>query len=599
MKFKQFGIYGIYFSIQFLNISTSVFIKAENINREQSLKNQNSELENDKKDLGYCCFQGTIADSCCKYESVESMNKNLSVILNDLVQTTYFRYYKVDLWRECPFWPDAGLLCTSERCSVPSVDKNKIPEEWNFETLGKVNKLSVFNDLSMFHSCDYSSKDFCIFDEESEGLRYVDLPTNPERFTGYQGEPANRVWASIYSENCFGVPSHNKEAESCTEKRVFFKLISGLHTSINTHVCYDWLDTKTGVWSPNLDCFIWKVGKFPDRIENLYLNYAIYIRAISKISDYLANYHFCNGSKEEDLRVTKLVRKVTDITNQYPPTFDESKFFSSPETKDLINDIRFQFRNVSRIMDCVSCEKCRLWGKIQITGLGTALKVLFSMNGDLQNISLKRTEIVSLINAFAKLSQSINIIEEFRTKWKKRDEEEIALKKKYFESVTDEISKKLKLNEIITKLKLNGVVAKLSEVAIKLKLYNVILKLDELVYNLKQFELSNRLFEFKDKAVIYSSAKLDVVLTKIQDILKDQNLMDDTETEDRNRIILLMFGALITILIGVLMVVRLFYNIIYNKFIHTHHHRHNFQSYHHYHKYADHNKNVKTFKKEN
>jgi len=42
------------------------------------------------------------------------------------VHTTFFRYYKVDLWKECQFWPDAGLLCTSERCSVPSVDKDKI-----------------------------------------------------------------------------------------------------------------------------------------------------------------------------------------------------------------------------------------------------------------------------------------------------------------------------------------------------------------------------------------------------------------------------------------------------------------------------------------
>jgi len=29
-------------------------------------------------------------------------------------------------------------------------------------------------------------------------------------------------------------------------------------------------------------------------------------------------------------------------------------------------------------MDCVACEKCRLWGKLQVTGLGTALKILFA-----------------------------------------------------------------------------------------------------------------------------------------------------------------------------------------------------------------------------
>lgn len=36
----------------------------------------------------------------------------------------------------------------------------------------------------------------------------------------------------------------------------------------------------------------------------------------------------------------------------------------------------------SAVMDCVGCEKCRLWGKLQVSGLGTALKILFSVNDD-------------------------------------------------------------------------------------------------------------------------------------------------------------------------------------------------------------------------
>ena len=38
-------------------------------------------------------------------------------------------------------------------------------------------------------------------------------------------------------------------------------------------------------------------------------------------------------------------------------------------------ELRLHFRNVSAVMDCVGCEKCRLWGKLQTLGLGTALKV--------------------------------------------------------------------------------------------------------------------------------------------------------------------------------------------------------------------------------
>ena len=41
-------------------------------------------------------------------------------------------------------------------------------------------------------------------------------------------------------------------------------------------------------------------------------------------------------------------------------------------------EFQSHFKNVSRIMDCVGCDKCKLWGKLQVQGVGTALKVLFS-----------------------------------------------------------------------------------------------------------------------------------------------------------------------------------------------------------------------------
>lgn len=30
------------------------------------------------------------------------------------------------------------------------------------------------------------------------------------------------------------------------------------------------------------------------------------------------------------------------------------------------NDFKAHFKNISRIMDCVGCSKCRLWGKLQV-----------------------------------------------------------------------------------------------------------------------------------------------------------------------------------------------------------------------------------------
>lgn len=66
-------------------------------------------------------------------------------------------------------------------------------------------------------------------------------------------------------------------------------------------------------------------------------------------------------------------------------------------------------------MDCVGCDKCRLWGKLQVQGMGTALKILFSGDDPGPNSTLdanrknrfqmRRTEIVSLLNAFGRYNR--------------------------------------------------------------------------------------------------------------------------------------------------------------------------------------------------
>ena len=33
-------------------------------------------------------------------------------------------------------------------------------------------------------------------------MTYVDLKLNPERYTGYTGPSARRIWEAIYQENC-------------------------------------------------------------------------------------------------------------------------------------------------------------------------------------------------------------------------------------------------------------------------------------------------------------------------------------------------------------------------------------------------------------
>jgi ERO1-like protein beta len=99
------------------------------------------------------------------------------------------------------------------------------------------------------------------------------------------------------------------------------------------------------------------------------------------------------------------------------PSFDESRMFdpSDPTIIGLKGEFRERFRNVSRIMDCVGCDKCRLWGKLQTSGYGTALKVLFEFDPEKsEEFHLRRTELVSLIVTLQRLSHSIWAVGQFR-----------------------------------------------------------------------------------------------------------------------------------------------------------------------------------------
>lgn len=64
------------------------------------------------------------------------------------------------------------------------------------------------------------------------------------------------------------------------------------------------------------------------------------------------------------------------------------------------------------MFDCIGCDKCRFNGKVQIKGLGTAMKILFS-NPDKAVNKLTKIEIISLINLLNKLSESIEYYENF------------------------------------------------------------------------------------------------------------------------------------------------------------------------------------------
>ncbi|KAL4883739.1 endoplasmic reticulum Oxidoreductin 1-domain-containing protein [Aspergillus karnatakaensis] len=303
--------------------------------------------------------------------------------------------------------------------------------------------------------CD--DRDYCVPEDEGASGKgdYVSLVDNPERFTGYAGMGANQVWDAIYRENCFLKPVPELEQSSfppmgglgglqagglqavqdfrnvlqkeskrpdllpldneCVEKRVFHRLISGMHASISTHLCWDYLNQTTGQWHPNLQCFKERLHDHPERISNLYFNYALVSRAVSKLRKHLEGYTYCISDPAQDQQTKEKVSLLTSTLAERPQIFDENVMFQDPSAIGLKEDFRNRFRNVSRLMDCVGCDKCRLWGKLQVNGYGTALKVLFeydeTKNGE--NPSLRRTELVALVNTLGRISHSIAAVRSF------------------------------------------------------------------------------------------------------------------------------------------------------------------------------------------
>ncbi|PWN47814.1 endoplasmic oxidoreductin [Violaceomyces palustris] len=435
-----------------------------------------------------CRPTGKIDDACCDFETVEDINQRFFDGLELIRTRDFFKYYKVDLFKDCPFWVENGL-CMNRACGVETSDESEIPPEYRTSRLSLVSTASSseVSPVGSDSSCSCSSRNFCHLDDEnSSGAVYVDLLKNPERFTGYAGPSANRVWKSIYEENCFGgvkfieparplstggsgfigseslssssslgssisssssssngfsslvaslqAPLDSGDSEQCLEKRVFYRVISGLHASISIHICNEFLDQRTGEWAPNLECFITRIAEHPERLQNVYFNYVLILRALARLGDESQSFSLRKGDEIEDVQTRKELSSLIQSAKDCPPTFDEGQMFVGKGAMELKEEFRQHFRNVSSIMDCVGCDKCRLWGKLQINGLGTAMKLLFGGSQERRDgedkVELQRSELVALVNTAHRFAESLRAVETFRQMFQESKRKEGAAKEK-------------------------------------------------------------------------------------------------------------------------------------------------------------------------
>lgn len=232
-----------------------------------------------------CQLSGNVPHCGCSYAAVESMNLNsMRSILSELVQTPFFRYFKTDLMCECPFWPEDGM-CSLKDCSVCECDPKELPKTWatraSSEAMDTIEQQSC-DDVQHESDVDRAiQEDIKNKLEKSYGnpwmpeekqkddnieYTYVNLLRNPERYTGYKGEHANRIWKTIYEQECLLTKKDTTAAtdaitEPSTASRIFYRIISGIHSSISAHIVKDYLiDEATRTWGPNLAMFQARLG---------------------------------------------------------------------------------------------------------------------------------------------------------------------------------------------------------------------------------------------------------------------------------------------------------------------------------------------------
>jgi len=300
------------------------------------------------------------------------------------------------------------MICNFHTCAVCQCEENEIPLPWKQDSENDdVDKKIDEKFYQWIEKYNYSSNQWLVETEidAKKGI-YVNLEKNPEAFTGYQGQ---HIWNAIYQENCFSRPFD----QMCLEEKIFYKIISGLHSNINLHLSKNYIEIDKNITYFNHSMMTDRLLNYKDRVNNLFFLHAVLINSFYQAKATFAKFDIYTGNKSEDAQTQKSLKELLDldhIADQYSKGFSNSENIKKFLRSHKIDEIKMRFRNISSIIDCVSCQKCKLHGKLQIYGLATMLKIMFSNE---ENLKLKRNEFISFVNFVGKVSKSVSYLTEY------------------------------------------------------------------------------------------------------------------------------------------------------------------------------------------
>lgn len=88
------------------------------------------------------------------------------------------------------------------------------------------------------------------------------------------------------------------------------------------------LSNPLNTQGPDVQCYITRVASHPERLEYIYFNTVLLLRAISRMTPYLEQYDYFHGTSDAHIDEAKRnLEKVVDIA-QRVGRFDESQMFT-------------------------------------------------------------------------------------------------------------------------------------------------------------------------------------------------------------------------------------------------------------------------------
>ncbi|EJW04085.1 hypothetical protein EDEG_01607 [Edhazardia aedis USNM 41457] len=280
---------------------------------------------------------------------------SLNTILTELVSSKCFAKIKIDMDTPCK---NKKML---EKCKFPAC---KLPNDYENQ-LKKINTtLCRYGELKN-RRCNF-------YDPKTRRGLFVDLDMAKQIYSGYK-KGAAEIWKSIYKDVC--------------GNHTLYKMVSGIHFSIGIHMSVFFKKVNDEYFS--------SMRLYRQKYKREYANNLLYaFKIVSNAASKLNSKSF-KCAIEFDRKNKKLLNEALSMIK------------SMGLFKDTyISCFNWQSRleKVMEHLNCIECDKCKLWGKIQFKGLYVTYKILCSDNN---KIRLAGDDIVCFFHLYHKLCSSV------------------------------------------------------------------------------------------------------------------------------------------------------------------------------------------------